>query len=73
MLYDQAQLLSAYTDLYSVTKDVYFKDVSEDIIRYVTKYLTDKNGGFLSAEDADSAPTSETTEKKGILFVDVFY
>jgi len=35
----------------------------EDIVAYVKECLTSKEGGFYSAEDADSLPTSESTKK----------
>lgn len=54
MLYDQALLLSAYTDCYLATKDNFYKNTAEEIVEYVIRDLTDANGAFLSAEDADS-------------------
>ena len=38
--------------------------MSEDIISYVAKSLTSTEGGFFSAEDADSLPSHESTVKK---------
>ncbi|KAI8056568.1 Six-hairpin glycosidase-like protein [Syncephalis plumigaleata] len=63
MLYDQAQLLTIYADAYSVTGSTTFEKTAKDILKYVGRKLTDVDGGFYSAEDADSLPTSESTSK----------
>ena len=65
MLYDQAQLLSAYTSAYLISKDQGFADVAKDIIHYVSTDLQNPAGGFYSAEDADSLPTSRSSRKLG--------
>ena len=54
MLYDQAQLAIAYLDAFQITKDKQFETVARDILRYVARDMTSKEGGFFSAEDADS-------------------
>ena len=54
MLYDQAMLVHAYLDAYLVTKDIFYKKVVDEIITYVIRDMTSKNGAFYSAEDADS-------------------
>jgi hypothetical protein len=54
MLYDQAQLVHSYLDAYLVSKDTFFAEVAESILRYVQHDLTHPLGGFFSAEDADS-------------------
>ena len=54
MLYDQAQLASAYLDAFQITRDPQYADVVRDILDYVARDMTSKNGGFFSAEDADS-------------------
>ena len=54
MLYDQALLVHSYLDAYLVTKDNRYKDVVDEIIEYVMRDMTSKDGGFYSAEDADS-------------------
>lgn len=38
--------------------------MASDIITYVSTRLTSPEGGFYSAEDADSLPTNESTSKK---------
>ncbi|XP_069056153.1 spermatogenesis-associated protein 20 isoform X2 [Pleurodeles waltl] len=70
MLYDQAQLAVAYTEAFQITGDELFADVARDILNYVSRDMTDESGGFYSAEDADSYPTSQSTEKReGAFFV----
>ena len=54
MLYDQALLALAYTEAYQVTKEESYKNTAEQIFEYVLRDMTAKNGGFYSAEDADS-------------------
>ncbi|MEE9430704.1 MAG: thioredoxin domain-containing protein, partial [Melioribacteraceae bacterium] len=54
MLYDQAMLLLAYTEAYQATGNKLFRQTAEEIIEYITRDMTSKDGGFYSAEDADS-------------------
>jgi uncharacterized protein YyaL (SSP411 family) len=54
MLYDQAQLASAYLDAFQITRDADFAVTARDILDYVRRDMTSPEGGFYSAEDADS-------------------
>jgi len=54
MLYDQAQLAIAYLTAFQITRDPVFEKTARDILDYVRRDMTDKEGGFYSAEDADS-------------------
>src|SRR5205809_117848 len=54
MLYDQAQLAVAYLDAFQITRDRQYEAVARDILDYVARDMTSKEGGFFSAEDADS-------------------
>ena len=54
MLYDNAQLLGLYLDCYLVSGEQRYADVARDIIRYLLRDMTLPEGGFYSAEDADS-------------------
>ncbi|CAG8514178.1 10587_t:CDS:10, partial [Scutellospora calospora] len=65
MLYDQAQLLMSFVEAYSITKDQYFAEVARDIVTYVERDLRDSEGGFYSAEDADSYPVEGAKHKLG--------
>lgn len=54
MLYDQAMLAIAYTEAYQVTQRERYRSVTEEILSYVTREMHGSEGGFFSAEDADS-------------------
>ena len=54
MLYDNAQLLGLYLDCHLVSGEQRYADVARDILRYVLRDMTHPDGGFYSAEDADS-------------------
>jgi uncharacterized protein YyaL (SSP411 family) len=54
MLYDQAQLAIAYLTAFQITRDPLFEKTARDILDYVRRDMTSKEGGFYSAEDADS-------------------
>lgn len=54
MLYDQALLLMAYTECWQATGDPTLKKTAYEIIEYVQSNLLHPEGGFYSAEDADS-------------------
>ncbi len=54
MLYDNAQLLQLYLDVHVLTGDVRHADVARGIARYVLRDMMSPEGGFHSAEDADS-------------------
>lgn len=54
MLYDNALLIDSYLQAWQLTKKNLYRDISEEIIQYVLRDMTDPQGGFYSAEDADS-------------------
>jgi len=54
MLYDQALLLMACSEMFQVTKNKKYEKTAEEIIGYVMQNLRSKEGAFYSAEDADS-------------------
>ncbi len=54
MLYDNAQLAQLYLDAHTVGGAERHAEVARDIVRYVLADLTNPEGGFHSAEDADS-------------------
>jgi uncharacterized protein YyaL (SSP411 family) len=56
MLYDQAQLVLAYLEAAQATGDDFHAVVAEDTLAYVRRDMTHPEGGFYSAEDADSIP-----------------
>ncbi len=54
MLYDNAQLVSLYSQAYKLTHNPLFKEVVEKTLDFVSRELTAPTGGFYSALDADS-------------------
>lgn len=54
MLYDNALLVIAYAEAFQVTGKRQYADVLNQILTYVLRDMTDAEGGFYSAEDADS-------------------
>ncbi len=54
MLYDNALLVRAYVQAWQVTKDAEYERVVRETCDYVLRDLTSPEGGFYSAEDADS-------------------
>ena len=64
MLYDQAQLVLAYLGGAQLTGDLFLSVIAEDTLDYVLSDLTAPNGAFYSAEDADSKPHHDSSEKR---------
>ena len=64
MLYDQAQLITTYVNTYLVTKNKFFLFVAEDTAHYVLENLQNNDGGYFSAEDAESAPDAAEPKAK---------
>ena len=54
MLYDQAQFVRVYTHAYLLTRQPHYRQVVEETVAYVLRDLRHPDGGFYSAEDADS-------------------
>lgn len=54
MLYDNAQLVSLYSQAYRWTKNSLYKTIIEETLAFVQRELTNRNGGFYSALNADS-------------------
>ncbi|MCW5830611.1 MAG: thioredoxin domain-containing protein [Deltaproteobacteria bacterium] len=54
MLYDNAGLAVIYTEAFQYTKNPIFAQVVREILDYVLRDMTHPEGGFYSAEDADS-------------------
>lgn len=54
MLYDQALIAMLYTEVYSATGKFEYKKIAQQIYEYVLRDMKDAEGGFYSAEDADS-------------------
>lgn len=54
MLYDNALLLLAYTRAFSITRKDIYQNVAEKTADYILREMTSPEGGFYSAQDADS-------------------
>ncbi|SFR84662.1 hypothetical protein SAMN05661086_02148 [Anaeromicropila populeti] len=54
MLYDNALLAIAYLELYQIKKENRYAEIAKQIFCYVLRDMTSEEGGFYSAEDADS-------------------
>jgi len=54
MLYDNAQLISLYSEANTFKSSQLYKQVVDEIIAFTLRELTARNGGFYSALDADS-------------------
>ena len=65
MLYDQAQLASSYLEAFQVSGEETFAQSARDIFEYVLRDMTSPEGGFYSAEDADSVIHPAHPHEKG--------
>jgi uncharacterized protein YyaL (SSP411 family) len=54
MLYDNAQLARIYLHLFQITKDETYRRIAVETLEYVKREMLDVNGGFYTAQDADS-------------------
>ncbi|MDB5283923.1 MAG: thioredoxin protein [Bacteroidota bacterium] len=54
MLYDNAQLVSLYSNAFKVTHNERYREVVFETLAFVERELSDASGGFYSALDADS-------------------
>ena len=54
MLYDQALLAMAYAEAYQATGEEEYAQTVREILEYILRDMTSPEGGFYSAEDADS-------------------
>lgn len=54
MLYDNALLTQLYAELYQLSRNKSYLETAEKTLDYVIREMTSPNGGFYSAQDADS-------------------
>lgn len=54
MLYDNALMIMAYSAAYSLTNNEIYLDTAEKTAKYILHEMTSPDGGFYSAQDADS-------------------
>jgi uncharacterized protein YyaL (SSP411 family) len=70
MLYDQAQLATACITAYQLTRESELETLARDMLDYVLRDMTAPDGGFYSAEDADSLIAAGKPEKaEGAFYV----
>ncbi len=63
MLYDNAQLVSLYSDAFLLYKNPLYKEVVYETLQFVNRELSHPGGGFYSALDADSINTYGVLEE----------
>ncbi len=54
MLYDNAELVSLYSNAYKVTGNELYKKIVYETLEFIEREMTDESGGFYSSLDADS-------------------
>jgi uncharacterized protein YyaL (SSP411 family) len=54
MLYDNAQLARLYLHAWLATRDSEYRRIAEETLDYILREMTHPEGGFYSAQDADS-------------------
>jgi uncharacterized protein YyaL (SSP411 family) len=54
MLYDNALLALSYLEAYQITEERFFSIAAEKTLEYIRREMTSAEGGFYSAQDADS-------------------
>jgi uncharacterized protein YyaL (SSP411 family) len=69
MLYDQAQLAVAYILAWQINEEPLFEETARDILDYARRDMTSPEGGFFSAEDADSIAPGGTEKREGAFYV----
>ncbi|GGG18749.1 thioredoxin [Dokdonia pacifica] len=68
MLYDNAQLVSLYSDAYLGTQKELYKETVYQTLDFIAREMTTDEGGFYSAQDADSL-TPEGELEEGAYYV----
>ena len=71
MLVDQAQLVISYLEAFQITQELKYSLVAQKILGYVQRFLKHVEGGFYSAEDAESAvsPFYPEQKKEGAYYI----
>ncbi|MDG2055137.1 MAG: DUF255 domain-containing protein [Phycisphaerales bacterium] len=61
MLYDNAQLAVIYARAYELTDKEFYAEMTREILDYVLREMTDSDGRFFSAQDAEAAHREGST------------
>lgn len=70
MLYDNSLLAHAYVEAYQATGESFYKRVAEETLDYLLREMRHPEGGFYSAQDADSLPQPGAAHaEEGAFFV----
>lgn len=70
MLYDQALLANAYLEAWLITRKQAFKNAATTTLDYLLRDMQNQQGGFYSAEDAESIdPLNPDTKREGAFYV----
>ena len=71
MLYDQAQLVISYLEAFQITHEPVYRDTARETLDYVLRDMRDRDGGFYSAEDADSVidPANPSVKGEGAFYI----
>ncbi len=64
MLYDQAQLVISFLEAFQITHDRRYEQTAREVLKYIQKVMSNPEGGFLSAEDAESGVSHYYPEHK---------
>ena len=70
MLYDQAQLAVSFLEAFQISREPLFRHVAKNILDYILNNMTAAEGGFYSAEDADSTdPENPARHGEGLFYL----
>src|SRR5579871_3444102 len=71
MLYDQAQLAISYIEAYQITREPFYAAIARSTLDYVLRDMQHPEGGFYSAEDADSVidPANPKVKGEGAFYI----
>lgn len=64
MLYDQAQIVISYLEAFQITRDRRYARIAQKTLGYVQRALMHPEGGFYSAEDAESSISFSSLQQK---------
>jgi uncharacterized protein YyaL (SSP411 family) len=69
MLYDNGQLVTAYTEAWKVTKDPEYARIVRETLRYLQRDLSNEQGAIYAATDADSPVRPGGEDEEGAFSV----